>query len=98
MSESGESLLQVIKHVQALNEQNKALFEECDRGYQAMRPELQELSNRAAELMVDDEFRARVRRWMDSDEQRRYKSAVSAFQRGGSPLWQRYGHIGRPHG
>ncbi len=41
-----------------------------------MRPELQALSNRVAELLFDDELKTRVERFLKCDEQKRYKANV----------------------
>src|SRR5271165_4898116 len=76
MSQSRETLLQMIRHAQSVNDQYRELFEDCEKSYRAMRPELQALSNRASELLLDDEFRTRVQIWENSEEQKRYKSAV----------------------
>ena len=76
MSESRETLLQMIRHAQSVNDQYRELFEDCEKSYQAMRPELQDLSNRASELLLDEEFRTRVQIWKNSEEQKRYQSAV----------------------
>jgi len=69
MSESRETLLQMIRHAQSVNDQYRELFEDCEKSYQAMRPELQDLSNRASELLLDEEFRTRVQIWKNSEEQ-----------------------------
>jgi len=79
MSESRENLLQAIRQVQAVNERFRTLFQQCEQVYRTMQPELQALSNRAAELMVDYEFRTRVQQYLDSDELRLYKSNVDRF-------------------
>jgi hypothetical protein len=76
MPESRENLLQMIEKVQSVNDRHRELFEICDKEYRAMRPELQDLSNRVVELALDEELKRRVLLWKNSDEHKRYKSAV----------------------
>jgi Skp family chaperone for outer membrane proteins len=81
-----ETLLQLIKHAQSVNNHYRALFEQCEKDYQTMRPELQALSNRVAELLFDDELKTRVERFLNSEEQTRYKSVVDRIFEEVTPL------------
>ena len=56
MPGSRETILELLKYVQSVTDQNIEIFEECDKAFQAMQPELQALANRAAELLFDDEL------------------------------------------
>ena len=56
MSGSRETILELLKYVQSVADRNIEIFEECDKAFQAMQPELQTLANRAAELLFDQEL------------------------------------------
>ena len=86
MPGSRETILELLKYVQSVTDQNIEIFQECDKAFQAMQPELQALANRAAGLLFDDEYKTRLRGWMDSVANKRYQSSVDKLLRECSPL------------
>jgi hypothetical protein len=76
MPENREAILELLKHAQSVTDRNLELFEECDKAFQAIQPELQALANRAAELLFDEEYKTRLQGWMSSVAQKQYQSSV----------------------
>jgi len=89
MPGSRETILELLKYVQSVTDQNIEIFQECDKAFQAMQPELQALANRAAGLLFDDEYKTRLRGWMDSVANRRYQSSVDKLFAGAFPAYGR---------
>jgi len=57
MPGSRETILELLKYVQSVADRNIEIFEECDKAFQAMQPELQTLANRAADFFLTTSIR-----------------------------------------
>lgn len=95
MPGSRETILELLKYVQSVTDRNIEIFRECDKAFQAMQPELQALANRAAELLIDHEYKTRLRSWMNSIANKQYQSSVDKLFAGAFPAYGKFGRLSR---